>query len=152
MGFAEIPPLATVIQEVAGSSWKYAPQYFMPAISGIVNTSQHRFVKTAACLELGLSAVSDEGLGRLYRLPILDGGRSVNHNMGRHVGKFNTDSVFCLGFPVDILVFIDSALPFILPQMMILIGEWFGWGKRVKHLEFPKFFRIANYLSNPYLL
>lgn len=89
-------PLSVVIQEVVGSQWQYAPQYFMPAIAGITNTSQHSFVKSAVVLGLGLSAVGDEGLGRLYRLPIKKDGTSVGHNLRAQSGDFNTTSLYCL--------------------------------------------------------
>lgn len=90
-------PLSVVIQEVVGSEWQYAPQYFMPAIAGITNTSLRKSVRTAAVLGLGLSAVKDEGLGRLYRLPILQNDpMRVSHNRNGYTGDFNSRDVSCL--------------------------------------------------------
>jgi len=95
-GYTEIPPISVVIQEVVGSKWAYAPQYFMPAVSGIVNTASRRIVRVSTVLGLGLAAVGDAGLGTLHKLPILSDGKSVYHNMGHYFGKLNGNNIFCL--------------------------------------------------------
>ena len=95
-GFTEIPPLSIVIQEVVGNNSEYCPTYFLPALSGIVNTSSRTVVKISTVLGLGLSAVGDAGLGILHKLPILEDGLSVSHNMNYHDGELNTANLFCL--------------------------------------------------------
>lgn len=95
-GYSEIPPMAVIIQEVVGKSWQYAPRYFFPAVAGIVNTALRKSVRVSVVVGLGISAVSSEGLGLLYKLPILEGGERVYHNMNRSTGKLNIDDVHCI--------------------------------------------------------
>ncbi len=95
-GHSEIPPMAVIIQEVVGKSWQYVPQYFFPAVAGIVNTAYRKSVRIAVVVGLGGSAVSSEGMGLLYKLPILEGGERIYHNMNHSTGKLNLDDIHCI--------------------------------------------------------
>ncbi|MBI5700156.1 hypothetical protein HZC35_07640 [Candidatus Saganbacteria bacterium] len=103
-GFSEIPPMEVIIQEVVGNSWQYAPRYFFPAVAGIVNTAYRKSVRISVVVGLGVSAVSSEGLGLLYKLPILEGGKRVYHNMNHSTGKLNLDDVSCIDLSSDNMI------------------------------------------------
>jgi len=96
LGYFEIPPISVIIQELVGKQWKYAPQYFLPAISGITNTSSRKVVRVATVLGLGLSAVGEKGLGILHKLPIEEDGLRVGSNIGYFKGDLNDSDIWAL--------------------------------------------------------
>lgn len=92
-GYTQMPPLAVVIQELAGKEWPAAPGYFFPAIAGIANTASSRCVKVATVLGHGYAAVA--GAGLLHKFPLskegtdIDGGGETDYDLNR-------DRIFCL--------------------------------------------------------
>ncbi len=67
-GFTHIPQIPVVIQEVVGEP-SADGRYFLPVLSGIINTSLSNTVRVSTVLGLGVTAVSEEGLGLLHRVP-----------------------------------------------------------------------------------
>lgn len=61
-GMANIPPLPVIIQELVGNEFEYAPRYFFPALSGIINTASPGKIKVATVSGLGVAAVGGRGL------------------------------------------------------------------------------------------
>lgn len=73
-------------------------------MAGIVNTALRKSVRTSTVFGLGVSAVSDEGLGILHKLPIREGGNRVGNNMNFYTGKLNVDDVHCIDLTTGNLV------------------------------------------------
>jgi len=57
MGYKNIPPLATVIQELVGKKWEFAPGWFFPLVSGVINTADPDKIKIATVYGFGHTAV-----------------------------------------------------------------------------------------------
>ena len=67
-GYREIPPLQVIIQEVVGKEWQYVPNYFFPALAGIVNTARRKYVLLTMCAGMGTAAVKADCGARYYTI------------------------------------------------------------------------------------
>ncbi len=60
-GEKRMPPLAVMIQELVGKRWEQAPTAFLPALSGIVDTSDPEFIRVVTVCGFAHPAASGMG-------------------------------------------------------------------------------------------
>jgi hypothetical protein len=65
-GITQIPPLPIIIQELVGSEFKYAPEYFFPVAAGIINMASPGEIKVATVPGFGFPAMKGWGLLHVF--------------------------------------------------------------------------------------
>ena len=83
-GYSDIPPISLIIQEVIGNEWSYAPSYYFPLVSGIINTATEGIIKIVAFAGLGIGAVDGDGLGYVYSYDKTDFSKYSDQRIAHH--------------------------------------------------------------------
>lgn len=98
-GYEQAPPIPIIIQDAVGKGWKNASRYFMPIVSGVINTSPCNYIKAVDVLGFGLAAVNETGIGKAGRVDVTeytDEKRNVASYYYTKYDDYNRDNIFCI--------------------------------------------------------